>query len=91
MTSSIKDEFEVTAPNVNKGTALIGLCREMGICTDEAMCFGDALNDYEMLKAAGFSVAMGNACDECKQIARLVTGTNAEDGVAAAVEKFVLL
>lgn len=91
MTSSIKDEFEVTAPNVNKGTALIGLCREMGIGTDEAMCFGDALNDYEMLKAAGFSVAMGNACNECKQIARFVTGTNADDGVAVAVEKFVLL
>ena len=90
ITSSIKDEFEVTAPQVNKGTALKGLCRAAGIETTEAMCFGDALNDYEMLEAAGFSVAMGNACEDCKRIANFVTLTNAEDGVAAAIERFVL-
>lgn len=90
ITSSIKDEFEVTAPNVNKGTALKGLCEAAGISEQDAMCFGDALNDYEMLEAAGLAVAMGNACDKCKGIADFVTHTNADDGVAAAIEKFVL-
>ncbi len=90
ITSSIKDEFEVTAPDVNKGTALKGLCRAAGISIAETMCFGDALNDYEMLEASGFSVAMGNACEECKRIAKHVTLTNADDGVADAIERFAL-
>ena len=43
-----------------------------------------------MLRDAGFSVAMGNADDETKRLADFVTKTNEEDGIAYAVEKFVL-
>ncbi len=90
LTTSIPDEIEATAENVNKGTALKGLCDELGITADEAMAFGDAMNDSYMLKFAGYSFAMGNAVDELKRIARYVTATNADDGVAQAVEKYVL-
>ena len=47
-------------------------------------------NDLDMLKAAGFPVAMANAADEVKAVASYVTASNNDDGVAAAVEKFVL-
>ena len=90
ITSSIPDEFEVTAPDVNKGTAMKGLCVNAGFKADEVMAFGDALNDLEMLEYAVHSVAMGNACEQCKSAAKYITATNAEDGVAEAVEKYVL-
>ena len=90
VTSSLEGELEVTAPSVNKGTAIAGLCEAAGFSKNEVMCFGDALNDLEMLAFAEHSVAMGNAAQECKKAARHITATNAEDGVARAVEELVL-
>ena len=54
------------------------------------MCLGDHENDRDMIEYAGLGVAMGNAIDSIKEIADFVTTTNDEDGVAVAVEKFVL-
>ncbi len=90
VTTSIPGEIEVTAANVNKGTALNGFCEKLGVKRDEVMAFGDAMNDYEMLLFAGESVAMGNACDECKKIAKHIADTNANDGLAKTVEELVL-
>lgn len=90
ITSSLPNEFEVTAPDVNKGTALEGLCRVTGYDLSEIMSFGDALNDREMLEKSGYSFAMGNACEECKKTAKYTALTNAEDGVARAVEEYIL-
>lgn len=90
LTSSIKDEIEATEKNANKGTALRGLCEKLGFDPSQVMCFGDAMNDAPMLEYADYSFAMGNACDGCKKAAKFVTLSNAEDGLAAAVEKYVL-
>ena len=54
------------------------------------MVCGDSQNDMEMIKAAGFGVAMGNAMPEVKKAADYITLSNEEDGVAAAIEKFVI-
>jgi len=43
-----------------------------------------------MLQYAGTSVAMGNAIDAVKAVARFETATNADEGVAKAIERFVL-
>jgi hypothetical protein len=43
-----------------------------------------------MLAEAGFSVAMGNGADEVKELADYVAPSNEEEGVADAVERFVL-
>ena len=58
------------------------LCAHLGIPLERAVAFGDERNDCSMLAAAGLGVAMGNAAPEAKAAARLVTGTNQEDGVA---------
>jgi hydroxymethylpyrimidine pyrophosphatase-like HAD family hydrolase len=52
--------------------------------------FGDYLNDIPMFDEAGFSVAMGNAGEDVKSRASLVTGTNDQDGVAEAVTTYFL-
>lgn len=88
--SSLKNNMEATAKNADKGEALKEICKIIGISTDEAMCFGDSKNDCEMMHAAKFSFAMGNATKECKAAANYLTASNADDGLAKAVEKFVL-
>ena len=54
------------------------------------MAIGDHINDIEMLEWAGWGVAMGNAQPEVKLVADWITTSLAEDGVAAAIERYVL-
>lgn len=70
----------------NKGEALSWLCGYLNVPKEESICFGDAHNDLEMLQAAGYSVAMGNAFDSVKEIAAHTTLSNDEDGIAYFLE-----
>lgn len=64
---------------------------QLGLSWEHVLAAGDGENDLEMLQAAGFSVAMGNASMQVKQCADFVTLTNDEDGLAAAVEQLILM
>ena len=90
VTTSFAQNMELTAPGVNKGSAVQALCRELGLEPTQVMAFGDAGNDLELLRWAGWSFAMGNASDEAKAAARYVTGTNREGGVGMAIERYLL-
>lgn len=90
VTTSFAQNMELTAPGVNKGSAVQALCRELGLEPTQVMAFGDAGNDLELLGWAGWSFAMGNASDEAKAAARYITGTNREGGVGMAVEQYLL-
>lgn len=78
----------------NKGKALAHLTRQEGITLAETMVVGDYLNDLEMLATVraggGIAVAMGNAEPELKAIATAIVATNDADGVAEAIQRFVL-
>jgi len=74
----------------SKGLALAALSEIYGIAPDEMMAIGDANNDISMLDYVGCSVAMANAADDIKAHAKHVTLSNDEDGVVAAIERFVL-
>lgn len=89
LASSMPVSMEFTAKGVNKGTAIDGMCRVLGITADECMAFGDAGNDCEMLKYCKYSFAMANATPECKASAKYETLSNAENGVAAGINKFI--
>ena len=82
------NNLEVSPANVSKGTGLVELCDFLKIDVAETVAVGDAPNDTEILQAAGFAVAMGNASDEIKNLADFVTLDNDNDGVAAVIEKF---
>lgn len=88
--SSFTDNIETTSSTANKGEAINGICKSLGITADDTMTFGDAGNDCDMLRFAKYSFAMGNATDECKAAAKFVTLSNAQDGLAVAVEKYAL-
>ena len=90
ISDSMGTKLEINAPGVNKGMGLIQLGRLLGIEREEIMACGDGNNDLMMLKEVGFGVAMANGADEVKEVADYITLSNEEDGVAAAIEKFVL-
>lgn len=90
LTSALAGVVSATAVGADKGTALGGLCKILGISADEAMSFGDASNDSTMLEYACYSFAMENGDDICKASAHFIAPSNADDGVAQMIEKYVL-
>ena len=88
-TSSDPRNMEINSATANKGSALLELCRGLGILPEHIMAIGDGNNDIEMLSVAGFSIAMGNAEQGAKQVASYVTVSNNDDGVAVALRKFL--
>ncbi len=82
--------LEILSKRVDKGTGVKMLADYLGIAQENVMALGDQGNDIAMVNYAGVGVAMGNAIPELKEIAQFVTGTNSEDGVAMAIEKYVL-
>ena len=91
ISSSFRNSLEVGGPQTSKKAALIELTGMLGIDRSELMCCGDAPNDIEMIRYAGLGIAVGNAWGGTKESADYITGTNDEDGVAQAIEKFVLV
>lgn len=82
--------LEVFDHRAGKGPSLQKLAEHLGIDRANVMAIGDQENDLTMLQYAGTSVAMGNAIDAVKATARFETATNADEGVAKAIERFVL-
>ena len=81
--------MDVLNRDCSKGHALRRWAKFRGLEPAEVMAIGDNYNDVEMLEFAGVPVVMGNASDELKQNGWHVTLSNGEDGVAAAVEKYI--
>jgi Cof subfamily protein (haloacid dehalogenase superfamily) len=82
--------LDVTHPDANKGRVVGYLAREYGLSADRIATIGDMPNDVLMFAHSGLSIAMGNASRDVQRAARRVTATNAEEGFALAIERFVL-
>jgi Cof subfamily protein (haloacid dehalogenase superfamily) len=81
--------LEVIPKVINKGQGIRDICAVLGIDPSEVISFGDAANDIPMLREAGMGVAMGNAAEAVKAAANMVTLSNNDDGIAAALEKLL--
>lgn len=66
----------------NKATGIDDVIKHYGIHLSETMAFGDGGNDVEMLRHAGVGVAMGNASEEVKKYANIVTDSVDKDGIS---------
>ena len=80
---------EVLTKGVNKAFGLEKLAQKLNIEPSEIAAVGDAANDIEMLEYAGLAIAMGNASEEVKAIADIVTDTNENNGVIKAIDKLI--
>ncbi len=90
VSTALFNNVEITQLGCDKGDGITQLAKHLSIPIEETMACGDADNDTFMIRAAGFGVVMENGMDELKDIADFVTKSNEEDGVAYAIERFVL-
>ena len=81
--------IQIMAREVSKENAVLILCQKYNINISKVVSFGDDYNDLGLFHECGYSVAMGNAITELKELATLVTYTNDNDGVAEAIEWFL--
>lgn len=79
----------VNSKSSDKGTAISKFLEAMNINKEEAICFGDRINDVTMFKSCGKTVAMKNADEELKKMANFITLSNDENGVAEFLNKYI--
>ena len=89
--SFLNDYYDIYPFSCTKATGIMHLCEKIGIQMKDVICFGDALNDVEMLKACGCGVAMGDALIQAKEASDYVTSKSDEDGIYQACKHFKLL
>jgi Cof subfamily protein (haloacid dehalogenase superfamily) len=88
--SSSENNFEVMQKGVSKGRGVEMLAAYYGIDKSEVICIGDNENDLTMIEYAGLGIAMGNSEQAVIAKAKYITDTNNNDGVAKAIEKFII-
>lgn len=81
--------LEIVPHGIDKAQGLSRLLTATGITPEEVMALGDGFNDLPMIEYAGLGVAMGNAQDAVKAKADYITLSNNDEGVAAAIERFI--
>ncbi|MGL4853549.1 MAG: Cof-type HAD-IIB family hydrolase [Phocaeicola sp.] len=81
--------LELVPQGVDKAQSLAVLLSKLGMTRQEMIAIGDGFNDLSMIQYAGLGIAMENAQPVVKEHADYITLTNEEDGVAAAIEKFI--
>lgn len=82
--------LEVINKTASKGSAIVHLAEKMGISMEETMAIGDEENDRAMLEVVGTPVVMENGVDSVKTLAKHITKSNNESGVAYAIHEWVL-
>lgn len=90
VTSALENNLEINARGTDKGDGLSHLAGFLHVSREEIVAFGDGENDIAMLQFAGLGVAMENSANEVKLAADVVTMSNDQDGVAYAIEKYIL-
>lgn len=80
---------EITNQDVHKWNGIQHVMKRLGIEAENVMAIGDNINDVTMLQNAGLGVAMGNSAPYIQEIAKVVTDTNNEDGVAKAIYQYI--
>jgi hydroxymethylpyrimidine pyrophosphatase-like HAD family hydrolase len=90
LANALGNEYvEVWPKTIHKGLSIEAIAKIYDISLANIMAIGDGANDKEMLMHVGFGVAMGNAKDDLKAVAKATTLSIGQDGVAHAVEKYV--
>ena len=81
--------LEFINPELSKSKGIDVICQKLGITKENVLTFGDESNDFEMIRDC-VGVAMGNAIPKLKEVARYITKTNNEDGIAVFLNENIL-
>ncbi|MBT2759150.1 Cof-type HAD-IIB family hydrolase [Mesobacillus foraminis] len=75
----------------SKAQGIEQILKKLGVSNEDIYAFGDGLNDIEMLTAVHNSVAMGNAEDSVKKVAKYVTKSVEDNGITHGLKMVGLL
>jgi len=95
ITKTNPEYVELNASGIDKGKALLELCRILDVPIQQTMAFGDNYSDLPMLEVAGSKVLMDNASDEIKTELKgkfndlILAPSNEDDGVARIIEAII--
>ena len=89
ISSSFPTNIEINDVNATKGRILAKVAEKMGMKKEEVAILGDSSNDYSMFVEFPNSFAMENAIPEIKKVAKYITASNAEHGVAKAIYRIL--
>ena len=81
---------DFTRSGVDKASAALEMARMIEVDAGHMVAVGDSYNDLPLLRLCGLGIAMGDAPDELKAIADYVAPPVEEDGLAVAIEDFIL-
>ncbi|UQZ84622.1 Sugar phosphatase YidA [Paenibacillus konkukensis] len=90
LTNSHPTNIEINPAGITKASGLREVCKLLDVRMQEVVAVGDSANDLAMIVEAGLGVAMGNAQEEVKLRADVVTDSNEEDGVAKVIQRYIL-
>lgn len=82
--------MELVPLGIDKAKSIDVLLKKLGLTSEQCIACGDGYNDITMIQYAGLGVAMGNAVDEVKAAADIITATNDQDGVAKIIEEYMM-
>ena len=88
--NSFSNYYEGIIKGEDKSNGIKMILKETGILLENSIAIGDSINDISALSTVNLGVAMGNACNELKEIAKYVTDDCKHGGVAKAIKKMVL-
>ena len=89
VTASTWNNIELNIKTAHKGNALRRFAEHLGFTLANCMAFGDGMNDFTMVEAAGLGIAMENAEPEVKRVAKWIAPSNDEDGVAKGIDNWI--
>lgn len=84
------DLLQMMNRSTSKWTGILNLAARYGVNAEGIVAIGDNENDIDMIGAAGLGIAMGNGSAGAKAVAKWLAPTNAEDGVAEAIDRHIL-
>lgn len=87
--SPLGKSWDITSQRATKHLAILELIKILNISRKDTVGVGDGYNDFPLLEATGFKVAMGNANEELKAIADFIAPPQSEDGVAYLIDKLM--
>ncbi|HEY1882615.1 MAG TPA: Cof-type HAD-IIB family hydrolase [Candidatus Cybelea sp.] len=90
VTRSLPEFVEILDPQVDKGAALRFVAERLGVPLEQTAAIGDSWNDAPLLRVAGLGIAMGSSPPELRETADAIVADLEHDGVAEAIERFVL-
>jgi Cof subfamily protein (haloacid dehalogenase superfamily) len=90
LSCSLPNRLEITHHDANKGNAIEAIGATIDLAPDAIAAAGDGENDILMFRKTGFSIAMGQASAEVRRSASVTTTANSQDGLAWAIEEFIL-